>query len=530
MKIYSVSFTILIEKQLMKTEIRKSDKNRHVKNVSIISFFTLISRILGLLRDILLAATFGANVILDAFVLGFTIPNFFRKLLGEGLFAAIFTPIFQRKIKEEGAEEAKAFAGIIFARLFFFITISSVTAIFLCVLCSFIPGVSYEAKLVLHLICIMLPYAIFICSTAFFSAILHAVNHFVTPALSPIILNITWIGVLLFLTVNKIERISAVYLMSIFIVVAGVLQMLVQLPAMKSNGVFPQFTMDFRKKHTVFFATFLEGSVGVMIVQMNVLLDRLIAWVFIAEAGAVTVLYMANRFVQFPLALIGISIATVAFPKFTDEILNKDMHSLQNSISRTLGVTLFLSLPATVGLFLLSPELMAVFYGSFSAENILRTANVLCVYSLAVWIFCLQQIIYKVFYSFGDSKTPMKISCISVIVNVVLNFLLVNYFSELGLAAATVISAMIALFLAVHYLKRKLQFSIHPLFLIKVIFATIIMGIFVYNYREENIENLGIWHSIDILFCISIATVLYFFVFGVCNFFQRVFLGNVKNV
>ena len=513
----------------MKTEIQKSDKNHHVKNVSIIGFFTLISRILGLLRDILLAATFGANFILDAFVLGFTIPNFFRKLLGEGLFAAIFTPVFQRKIKEQGIKEAKAFAGVTFARLFFFIFLSSSTMIFMGAACSFIPGVSYEAKLVLHLICIMLPYAIFICSTAFFSALLHGVNHFIAPALSPIILNVMWIGVLLVFTLSKIDRISAVYIMSIFIVIAGMLQMIIQFPAMKSNNVLPQFTMNFRKKDTAFFTTFLEGSVGVMIVQMNVLLDRLIAWVFIAEAGAVTVLYMANRFVQFPLALIGISIATVAFPKFTDEIINKDMQGLQNSISRALAVTLLLSLPATVGLFLLSPELMAVFYGSFSAENILRTANVLCVYSLAVWIFCLQQIVYKVFYSFGDGKTPMKISCISVIVNVVLNFLLVNYFSELGLAAATVISALIALFLAVHYLKLKLQFSISPLFVIKVVFSTIVMGIFVYNYREENIENLGIWHSIDILFCISIATMLYFFVFGVCNFFQRVFRGNVKN-
>ncbi|BBM82933.1 murein biosynthesis integral membrane protein MurJ [Candidatus Uabimicrobium amorphum] len=514
----------------MKTETQKSDKNRQVKNVSIISFFTLVSRILGLLRDILLAATFGATAILDAFVLGFTIPNFFRKLLGEGLFAAIFTPMFQRKSKEVGNEKAKIFAGVVFARLFFFTAVSSFILAALSLLCSFLPMVSHEAKLVLHLICIMLPYAIFICSTAFFSAILHAVNHFVVPALSPIILNVVWIGVLLFFMVNNVDLMSAVYIMSVSIVVTGVLQMMVQLPAMKSNNVLPKFTMNFRK-NDVPFSTFLEGSVGVMVVQMNVLLDRLIAWVFITQEGAVTVLYMANRFVQFPLALIGISIATVAFPKFTAEIIQKDMQGLQRSISRALAATLLLSLPATIGLFLLSPELMAVFYGSFSTKNIFRTANVLCIYSVAVWIFCLQQVVYKVFYSFGDSKTPMKISCISVTVNVVLNFLLVNYFSELGLAAATVVSAVIALFLAVHYLKRKLQFSVIPnkLFILKVVFSTFVMGFFVYSCREKNIENLGIWHSANILSCIAMATMLYFFVFGVCNFFQRVFLRNVNN-
>ncbi|WP_372368966.1 murein biosynthesis integral membrane protein MurJ [Candidatus Uabimicrobium sp. HlEnr_7] len=504
----------------MKKHREKHNKNTEVKNASFVSVLTLISRILGLLRDILLATVFGASFVLDAFVLGFTIPNFLRRLLGEGLFSAIFTPIFQSKEIKSNNGEAQKFSGEIFCYLLFLVILYCLLGILFCLACMFF--VSDENKLVLSLTSIMLPYSIFICSIAFFSSILHAVNHFIIPALSPIILNIVWVTVLALLVYCETNIYLGVYIVSVCVVLAGILQVIPYIPIMKYLNVLPTFTCRYNKKNMQpFLKSFSEGSVGIMIVQINVLLDRVIAWFFITEAGAVTVLYMANRFVQFPLALIGISIATVAFPNFSKEIINGNMQGLQRLISKTLSITLLFSFPATVGLFLLSPELMALFYGSFATKDVLRIAQVLCIYSLAVWIFCTQQILNKVFYSIRDTKTPMKISCISVTVNVVLNFLLVHSFSELGLAIATVISAAVALLSSFYYLKVKLQFSIIPdkLFFIKVILATGIMGIFVYIQREVNIENLGMWHSVDIIITVLGAVALYFF----CIWSMKVF-------
>lgn len=490
---------------------------KHIKNIGFVSIFTLLSRILGLVRDILLVAVFGASFLLDAFVIAFTIPNFFRKLFGEGLMTTIFTPLFQKEIFEKGKKEARILASQTFSWLLSYVIIISFFAILLCLVVIFFFHISKETKTILFLTIIMLPYATIICSIAFFGAILNATEHFIIPSLAPVILNLVWLFILLFIIYTKIPTQTAIYLMSVFIVIAGVTQLLSQIPMLKREKMLLFITC-----HKQSIKPFWENSIGVMMLQANVLIDRVIAWSFIEQKGSVTVLYIANRFIQFPLAIIGISIATVAFPIFTKNILNKNTKALQEAVMKNINLVFLFSIPASVGLFLISPEIISFFYQhkSFTSNDVTRTVNVLRVYSLFVWVFCFQQILHKLFYSLSDTKTPMKISCISVTVNVILNFLLVSDMKEIGLAIATVVSSIVALVISLYQLKRKVSFSLISSipFLSKILLSTSIMALSIYAIKcIEMKKNIFLHISLTIL----ISVVIYFFCVWICGIFNK---------
>ena len=223
--------------------------------------------------------------------------------------------------------------------------------------------------------------------------------------------------------------------------------------------------------------------IGAAVIQINVLLDRLIAWFMIAQEGALAVLYMGNRLMQFPLAIIGISLATVVFPMFSKYVAQNNIKKLSNAIPGALRTALFLALPASVGLAILAKPVIILIcqYNKFTNEDAIRTSNVLIAYCSGLWVYILIQLVTKAFYSMSDTKTPTKLAFFAMLSNLILNLLFVPFLQETGLALATSLNAFIHCSVLLYLLQKKLPLYWENigLFLAKSVLSTIIMALVV---------------------------------------------------
>ncbi len=462
---------------------------RKLKSIGIVSLSTLLSRILGLVRDVLLASTFGAGAILDAFVLAFTIPNLFRRFFGEGVLSAAFIPSFTQVLKEDGKENASRLLSNTASLLGLFLTVCVAIGICLCLFCQYFFSLSEKNDFALGLTAFLLPYVIFICLVALLSAALQALRQFLFPALAPVLLNIFWlVGILAAQTFGDNAH-QWIYIMSSFILIGGVFQVFLQLPALYKNKISLSFDFSFKDSRLrSIVQAVLTGILGVAVIQVNILLDRLIAWFFIPGEGALTVLYMGNRLMQFPLAIIGISIATVVFPIFAQYAVQGKKDDLAQAVTDNMKLTFFLSLPCSLGLVLLAEPIVALIYqhNNFSIQDAQRTSSVLLVYSSGIWIYSLLQIITKVFYSINDVKTPVKIASYNVLGNIILNLILVQFLAEMGLALATVLSALINIIILLFLLKKRVDYpwknSIS--FIVKTLICGGVMSFLVYKSSQ----------------------------------------------
>lgn len=457
----------------------------YLKSTIVVSTSTLVSRILGLIRDIALASVFGAGIVLDAFVLAFTIPNLFRRLFGEGALSAVFIPVFTETLEKQGKDAAIALANKVITLLVIILGIIVILGVIACVITLNHSVTSDRNQLALNFIILLMPYLLFICVTAILGAILNSLNHFLSPALAPAILNIAWLMGIFFLApvLGDTQKMWA-YGMSIAILLGGIAQIFAQIPALATRKfrIRPAWQFHDPTLQRIFtnIAPVIWGSA---VLQINILVDRLIAWWLIPRPGSLTILYMGNRLTQFPLALIGISLATVVFPLFTQYVARNEYQQLRASVLQAVRLTLFLSLPACAGLVILSFPIITLVYqhNQFTSSAAEHTANVLMTYASGIWIYTLLQIISKVFYSLGDTKTPMRVASVCVIGNVALNLLLVPLFQEIGLALATVVNALLNLSILLWLLHRKITLLWQGIwdFLGRAIFSTATMSVLV---------------------------------------------------
>ena len=412
-------------------------------SVSSFGILTLVSRILGYLRDILIAFFVGTSFLADAFFVAFRLPNTFRRLFAEGSFNSAFVPQYS---KLDVKKKSYNFANSIFNLLVFSLLL------LICVAEIFMGGVLYlispgfladdqKFELATSLSRITFPFLFFVSLSSFYSGILNSKGKFAVAASAPIILNVMLIGSIYYSYINKEEY---VYHMSWAVSIAGFLQLLMLYFYSKKYFV-PKLSFNFTISEEVkyFFRRLLPSIFSSGIMQINILVGTIIASF---QASAVSYLYYADRIYQLPLAITGIAIATVILPTLSKAIFRKEEKSffLQN---RSIELSLFLSAPAMVGILVATqPIISCLFgYGSFDQESIYQTSRALFIFGFGLPAFSLLKIYSSFYFARGDTKFPFKVSLLTVIINILISILFFVYIGFIAIALGTVISCWIAI-------------------------------------------------------------------------------------
>jgi len=434
------------------------------RNVRIVSLATLLSRVLGLLRDQGLAAYFGNGPLLDAFTVAFRLPNLARMLLGEGALTTAFLPAFVEARTKHDDAAARRLSSAVFL----------VTAVLLCG--GVIAGevilwgighwitLSPDGLLLRNLTAVMLPYVILICLAAQQCAILNALGQFVWPALVPVVLNAIWLFGMLTYIHWWTDPVAQLYLMCVTVLAAGVFQLALPLLTVRRLGFgwTPEWRQSLPQVRLLLWQM-LPVIVGLSITQLNTLLDSLVAWglarpeagpEFIPwlegvryplAPGTASALYFGQRLYQFPLGVFGVALGTVLFPLLTSHAQQLNWESLRRDLAFGIRLVLAIGIPASVGLMQLSQPLAESFfqYGRFDAEDTRQTAGMIASYGAGVWAYCGLLILQRGFYAVGDRMTPLRVGLAGMCLNIGLNLTLIWPFGGMGLALSTSLVAIL---------------------------------------------------------------------------------------
>ena len=479
------------------------EKKSFLKSARTVSLCTLLSRVLGLARDIICASFFGTSLAWDAFVVAFKIPNLFRRLFGEGALSAAFIPVFTEYLETKGKKDAWELVNVTGTLLFIILGSLVVLAEISFSIIPTVFSLNSKWELVLSLLLITFPYVMFICMVAFAMAVLNSLKHFLMPALAPVALNACWILGVLFLTPAFGDTLDTkIFGVAVVILIGGMIQLAIQLPVLRKEGItfWPSLHFSHPGLKRII-ALMLPIIFGLAVVQINVLMDSFIAIAFAKppdgaehfslagitipyplETGAASVLYYGDRLIQFPLGVFGIAMATAVFPYFSTYAARKDWTNFSDTFNRAIRVILFIGIPASIGLILLRRPLVELFYerNAFTSESTYRTSAVILFYAFGVWAYSTSHVIIRAFYSIQDTKTPVKVGAGMVALNLILNLTLIWFLREGGLALATAISATIQIIILFVLLRKKLNITGHKHIItsaIKTLIATFFMYI-----------------------------------------------------
>tara|TARA_X000001036_G_scaffold316783_1_gene295182 strand:- start:3502 stop:5031 length:1530 start_codon:yes stop_codon:yes gene_type:complete len=456
-----------------------------IKSTSTFSFFTIISRLLGYLRDILIAIFLGTGFLADVFFVAFRIPNTFRRLFSEGTFNAAFVPSYSSETVK-GKSKSNKFANDVLSYLFLILLILVLVAqIFMPAFVSLIaPGFvddNEKMSLAINLTRITIPFLILVSLASFFSAILNSHNRFAEAAAAPIILNIILIIILLF---SKSLNDKLVYYLSYGVTFAGLLQLifLYSFVTKYFNLIF-SIKLKVSKKVKIFFNKLLPSIFSSGVTQINILIGTIIASF---QASAVSYLYYADRIYQINLAIAGIAIGVVVLPQLSKHISQKNKIKIDLIQNKALELSLFLSLPASIALLIGSEEIISALfgYGQFNEDSVSNSAKALYYFSLGLPAFAMIKVFSNFFFANHDTKTPFYISLIAVLLNILIS---VYFFRSIGfiiIPIATTISSWFNSIMLFLFLQKRNLFSLNNIFIkrfFKIVFSSILMGLF-FNY------------------------------------------------
>lgn len=435
-----------------------------ISSARTVSLATLASRILGLVRDMLSARILGRSFQNSAFILAFMVPNLFRRLFGEGALASSFIPVYVDRLENDDQPGADKLASRAATLLTLVLTSLSALGIGASLAAVSFLQIGLEWGLTFRLLAILLPYVILICLVALYMSILNSHGHFFTSALAPIVLNVFWIGGLLggwwFF---RDDPTSVVYLLAFTLLAGGGAQALMHVPALRKRKIRVRPDFNFRDKHLKKAGrNFLPMVLGLAALQVNVFLDQIIARAAIADEGAVATLFYSNRMVQFPLALIGIALGTALLPALSRDAARGDGEGFQKKLVEATRLAAYLGTAAMAGLIVLAEPVIGVFFqgGRFEPGDTARTGTTLVFYAMAVLPYCMQVVLARAFYARQDTKTPVRLSLITMGVNLGLNLALVWSLEEKGIALATAASSTIYVLMLLYVLEKKYELKV----------------------------------------------------------------------
>lgn len=413
-----------------------------VKKFMTVGGATLGSRVFGFARETLMAAALGTGPMADVFYAAFRFPNLFRRLFAEGAFNAAFVPLFAKEIEANGVEGAKRFSEEVFGVLFsvlMLITIAMELSMPLLVRWVIAPGFADDAEkfsLTVRLAAVMFPYLMCMSLTAMLSGMLNSLHHFFAAAIAPVFLNVLMIGALFWALYSGADPATTAWYLSWSVLAAGVLQMAVVYAGVRHAGMsigfkFPRITPNVKRLLILAVPAAITGG----ITQINQLIGQAIAS---GKEGAIAALQYADRIYQLPLGVVGVAVGVVLLPELARALKSGHMKEAGNIQNRSIEFVLFLTLPAAAALWVLSDEIIRVLYerGAFSEENTAVVAGILAIYGIGLPGFVMIKALQPGFYAREDTRTPMRFTGISVVINSALAISLFPVLAERGIAVA----------------------------------------------------------------------------------------------
>ncbi len=498
-----------------------------IKSTSTFGFFTLISRILGYIRDILIAIFLGTSVLADVFFVAFRIPNTFRRLFSEGTFNAAFVPSYTSEMVK-GKKQSNKFANSIFNLLFLSLfVLVLVVEIFMPVFVSIIaPGFVDDIEkmeLAINLTRITFPFLLFVSLASFFSAILNSHNKFAAASAAPIILNIILILTLL---LSKTLGDNLIFYLSFGVSLAGILQLFFLYKFVRKFYFIKfDFKIKTNNKVKIFFKKLLPSIFSSGVTQINILVGTIIASF---QASAVSYLYYADRIYQINLAIAGVAIGVVILPQLSRYVQSKKKDKVLLIQNKALELSLFLSLPGSVALLIGSEQIISALfgYGSFDKVSVINSGMALYYFAFGLPAFSIIKVFSSFFFANHDTKTPFYISFISVLINIIIS---IYYFNQIGfiiIPIATTISSWLNALLLFIFLKNRGLFYFNNIFIvrfIKILTTSLLMGIFfnflITYFQEELAFNQNI-KSFYLIICVVLSLLFYLFVSYIIKAFK----------
>jgi putative peptidoglycan lipid II flippase len=440
-------------------EPRGSAQGAVVRAAAVVGGATLASRILGFLRDLVVAQAFGAGPVTDAFFVAFRIPNLLRRLLAEGALSSAFIPVFTEYLATRSRGDLLRMLRAVSGGLIVVLALVTLAGVIAApaIVRLMAPGFFADpaiGALTVRLTRLMFPYLFFVAIAALAMGVLNAHRRFLTAALSPVALNVGIIGAVLVL-VPRLEQ--PVLGLAAGVLLGGVGQVLVQLPALARQGVLVLPTLEPRHPAVGRIARLMAPVVvGQSASQLGILVNTVIA--SFLGGGSVSYLYYADRLVEFPLGVFGIAIATAVLPTLSEQAARRNPEALRETLSFALRLAAFISLPAAVGLFLLRDSMVRVLYqrGAFGPAETAGTAAALGFYALGLVGLATAKIGAQAFFAMGDTRTPVKVAVGAMALNSLLALAFVLPLAHAGLALATSCSASANALALAWLLRRRL--------------------------------------------------------------------------
>ena len=487
-----------------------------LSSASIFSFFTLISRILGYLRDILIAIFLGASIFADAFFVAFRLPNTFRRLFAEGTFNAAFIPSYtSAKLKDK--KKGKKFADEVFSILLFIllliVTLAEIFTPYLVYLIA--PGFitdDIKFNLAVEFTRITFPFLLFVSLSSFFSGILNSNNKFAAAAAAPIILNVILIITIL---VSYFQNLNISKQLSYGVTIAGIIQLIFLI---YFTIKFYRPNLNFKLKITnnvkFFFKKLLPSVFSSGVTQINILVGTIIASF---QSGAVSYLYYADRVYQINLAIAGIAVGTVSLPVLSKAFKLKNYLKVEKIQNDSIQLSLLLSIPASLGLVIASEEIInGLFgYGSFTQKDVEITSDALMFFGFGIVAFALVKILSNFFFARDDTKTPFYISSLIVFLNVIISLSFFNQIGFLIIPIATSISTWIGVLTFLYFLQQRNYLILQKKLLnnfCKILISSIIMAcalVLALEKYSNYLQYTSTFKSIYLLVIVSFVGIVY---------------------
>ncbi len=477
-----------------------------LKSTAAFGSMTVLSRITGLIRDILFAQLMGSTLVADAFFVAFRIPNFFRRIFGEGALSAAFVPVYTQQRLSSDYQEVRSFVDLVSGRLTLALVILSVAGVvlspvFITVLA---PGFRADAdkfQLTVDCLRITFPYVLFVCLVALSAAILNTHGRFAVPAATPILLNVALIAAALWMT-RVVGNVAIAVSIGVFI--AGAVQLAFQLPFLKKEAFIPRPKLRRRQTGEAeqavgkVYNLMLPAVFGASIAQINLVVNTVIASFLVT--GSVSWLYYSDRLMEFPLGVFGVALGSVLLPRLSKEHAKSSKEEFARVLDWGLRWCLLISLPATASLIVLSETMVATlfYHGAFTMTDVIMSARALVAFSIGLTALVAVRTLSPGFFARDDTRRPVRAGVYAMAVNAAAAVALVFPFQHVGLAAATSIAAFVNAGVLLLWLIRdkSLVFRSDWMpFLIRVCAATLIMG---YVLAEHLVPPLDLWieHSI----------------------------------
>ena len=497
-----------------------------IKSGLIVSIMTLISRVLGLVRDVVVARLMGDGASADVFFFANKIPNFLRRLFAEGAFAQAFIPVLTEVHNNDDKAELKAFVAKISGTLGAIVFIVSIIGVIASPILAALFGTGWfvawlhdeEAgnKFILAstMLKITFPYLAFISLTGLAGAILNTLNKFAVAAFTPVLLNVCIITCAIFLA-PQFEQPAYALAWGVFI--GGIVQFCFQLPFLFRAGLLVKPKWGWHDENVVKVRTLMIPALfGVSVGQINLLFDTFIASFLVT--GSISWLYYSDRLLEFPLGLFGIAIATVILPALSRNHVGKDAEAFSANIDWAFRMVCLLGIPAAVGLATMARPILTVIFqrGAFTADTAIMASYSLTAYSFGLLSFMLVKVLAPGFYSRQDTKTPVKFGIWCMAANMVFNLVLAVPFGYVGLAIATSMSATLnaaLLYISLHKLGVFTLSKTSVLFIVRVVIASTAMGALIY-YRDTGLAFFDLL-LLEQIKDVTITIALSVLVFGV---------------